>query len=61
MEIDDNFIVAGDNPYLLVKKTSVYWNYKNIFTGFNDRINGSQGRTTFVEGYWTFQMLADKF
>ena len=39
----------------------MFWNYNIVFKDCNDRVNGTQGRTDIIEGYWTFQMLVDKF
>ena len=37
----------------------MYWNYNNVFKGYNNHVNGLKGRTT-LTGYWTFQMLTEK-
>ena len=55
----ESILVSHKNPYILVKTATVYWNYKNVFTGYNVWVNRYQGRVTFTEAYWTFQMLVD--
>ena len=45
-----NVPVTGDS-YLIVKTATVYWNYNNVFTGYNDHINGLKGRSIIEEGY----------
>ena len=59
-QLDENLMVMGNNPYLVVKTMTVYWKYNNVITGFYYRFTGYQGRVTLEEGYWTFQKLADK-
>ena len=30
LELDESFIITHENPYLLVKKVTVFWKYNNI-------------------------------
>ena len=60
VQLDENILVTGDSLHLLVKKAVVYWNYNNVFIGFNDRIIGYRGRVTLTEGYCSFQILENK-
>ena len=40
VQLDESILVTGDSRNLLVKTAVVYWNYNNIFAGFNDRFIG---------------------
>ena len=60
VQLDESILVTGDSRNLLVKTAVVYWNYNNIFAGFNDRFIGYWGRITLTEGYWSIQMLENK-
>ena len=43
IELDESFIITHENPYLLIKKATVFWKYNNITVG-NDEItyNGNK-------------------
>ena len=60
VQLDESILVTGDS-YMIVKTATVYWNYNNVFSGYNNQINGFRGRSILTEGYWTFQMLVERF
>ena len=58
LELDESFIIKNENPYLLVKKATVFWKYNNITTAFgNNEITYNNVKKTIEDGYWTFNML----
>ena len=60
VQLAESILVSGDSPHLLAKPAVVYWNYNNVFKGYNEYVNGSQGRVSLIDGYWTFKMPVDK-
>ena len=46
-----------EDPYLLVKRAAVFWEYANIISGKNNEITCNGNKKTIEEGYWTFSML----
>ena len=52
----DKFITTRYESRLRVKNIGVFWNFKNVLKGANDKISG----VTFEEGYWTFNMISEK-
>ena len=56
MELNESFIIVHENPCLMVKKATVFWNYNNI-TSDNNEITYNGNKNTIKEGYWTFIML----
>ena len=58
IEMDESFIITHENPYLLVKKATVFWNYNSITAGIgNNKITYTSIKKTIEVGYWTFHML----
>ena len=58
IQLDESFITAHENPYLLVKKATVFWNYNSITAGIgNNKITYTSIKKTIEVGYWTFHML----
>ena len=58
LELDESFIITHENPYLLIKKATVFWKYVNISAGIgNNEITYNNIKKTIKEGYWTFSML----
>ena len=56
LELDEWFIITHENPYLLVKKATVFFfNYNNSTSDLEIIYNNI--RKTIKEGYWTFNML----
>lgn len=34
--LDESILITHENPYILVMTATVYWNYNNVFSGFNN-------------------------
>lgn len=47
----------SDTPMLLVKKATIFWNYNNVFSGFNDKMKYGSSTITLPEGYYTYKAL----
>ena len=53
------------DKFIKFKNIGVYWKFKNVLKGANDRINTVSGFVnidpiTFEEGYWTFNMISER-
>ncbi len=46
---------------MTINNTTLFWNYKNVRQGVNDTITHGGSVITFDKGYWTFDMIQDKF
>ena len=67
IELDESFIITHENPYLLIKKATGFWNYNNITSLAASSAASSAAsdleiiyndiKKTIKEGYWTFDML----
>ena len=55
LELDESFIITHENPYLLIKKATVFWNYNNITSDLEITYNNI--KKTIKEGYRTFSIL----
>ena len=52
IELDESFIITHKNPYLLVKKATIFWNYNNITAGIgNNEITYNSVKKTIKDGY----------
>ena len=58
----DGFVHTKPNSKMRVKNVAVYWNFKNVTENSNDTVTlmDVPKDITFGEGYWTFNMLAEK-
>ena len=54
--LDELILIINDNPYLYVKKVSVFWNYNNI-SSENNELTYNSVKKVIPEGYMTFSML----
>lgn len=52
----DGVITTTIESMITIRNAAVYWNYKNIFTNVNNKVNN----IVFSEGYWTFDMIKEK-
>ena len=58
VSFDESILVNGNNdPYILVKKATIFWNYNNVFSQFNSKIQYGSAIITLEEGYYTFKAL----
>lgn len=48
------------SPFIFVKRSTVFWNYNNVFKGFNDTVVVGKITMVFEPGYWTFSMIQRK-
>ena len=39
----------------------MYWDYNNVFPGYNDKITYRGNTVKFEKGDWTFSMIKDRF
>ena len=56
----DGFIRTRFNSKMKVRNAAVYGNFRNVTENFNDTVTLTSKNVTFVEGYWTFHMMAEK-
>ena len=59
VQVNESILVSVDSRHLLGKTAVMYWNYNNVFTGFNVLFIGIRCSVTLIEGYWSFQMFAN--
>ncbi len=52
--------IDRDEPHTFLKTATVYWDYNNVFTGYNDKITYHGNAVKFEGGYWTFSMIKDR-
>ena len=57
----DETLVDKDNPEILLKSPTVYWNYNNMFSTYNNFLSYDGKKSVINPGYWKFNMLAKKF
>ena len=53
-------LVLTHESKLFVKTAAVFWNYKNVRTGYNDYISVNGKKVMMDEGYWTFKQPRKK-
>ena len=58
--LDEAILINSNNPHILVKKATVFWNYDNIVTSVNNELTYNENKKTIDQGYWTFNMLKKK-
>ncbi len=56
---EDNLVCEVTSVMRLCNAT-IYWHYKNVWTGVNDTVTYGLKKITFKEGYWKFNMIQDK-
>ena len=56
----DESLVIDNDAFLYVKTASIYWNYNNVFSGYNDTVVYGQSNIKFEPGYWTFDLIKKK-
>lgn len=59
IDLQESIIAINSNPYILVKKATIFWNYVNITSAVNDKIKYNSSDHVFSPGYHTFKMIAD--
>ena len=52
----ERFVSTKYESKLCVKNICIFWEFKNVLKGANDKITG----ITFGEGYWTFEMISKR-
>ena len=59
IELDESFLITHKNPYLLVKKVTVFFfKYVNVSTAIgNNEITYNNVKKTSEDGCWTFYVL----
>lgn len=57
LELDESLVINRDS-YIYVKTVSIYWNYNNVYSGYNDEIYYGPRKINFDQGYWTFELLS---
>ena len=60
LDLDETLTIDKDNPEILLKSSTVYWNY-NVFSSQNETFTYNVRNMSINPGYWTFNMLAKKF
>ena len=55
--LDEAILINSNNPHILVKKATVFWNYDNIVTSVNNELTYNVIKKTIEQVYWTFNML----
>ena len=61
LDLDETLTIDKDNPEILLKSATIFWNYNNIFEGYNDYVMYDSRKISINPGYWTFNMLVKKF
>ena len=59
LNLDESLVINKDS-YIYVKTVSIYWNYNNVYSGYNDEIYYGSRKVTFDQGYWTFELMKKK-
>ena len=62
---NNSFIETTINSKIVIKNVSIYWRYKNIHEDNREVIitnsSGAQTVLQFGMGYWTFDMISERF
>ena len=61
IDLDETLTIDKDNPEIFLKLATVYWNYNNVFASQNETFTYDRRNISINPGYWTFDMLVDKF
>ena len=61
LDLDETLTIDKNDPEILLKSATVYWNYNNVFTLQNETFAYDRRNISINPGYWTFDMLAEKF
>ena len=61
LDLDKALTIDIDNPEVFIKSAIVYWNYNNVFSSQNETFTYDGNNMSINPGYWTFDMLAEKF
>ena len=61
LDLDETLAIDKDDPEILLKSATVYWNYNNVFASQNETFTYDTRSMSINPGYWTFDMLAEKF
>ena len=61
LDLDETLTIDKDNPEILLKSSTVYWNYNNVFSSQNETFTYDGRNMSINPGCWTFNMLAKKF
>ena len=59
LNLDESLVVNRDS-YIDVKTVSIFWNYNNVFSGYNDTVVYDSTTVKFEQGYWTFDLIKKK-
>ena len=65
---DDEKVIKLEEPldikydsFIYVKTLSIFWNYNNVYSGYNDEIVHGSTTVKFEPGFWTFDLIKKKF
>ncbi len=58
--LEDN-LKCETTSTMTLNNATLFWSYKNVRKNLNDTVTHGSDVITFGEGYWTFDMIQDKF
>ena len=57
VSLDHSLLLFSHDPHILVKKATIFWNYNNVLSLFNNTVRYGNATITLPEGYYTYKEL----